>query len=160
MNRKLPPEAFDYYLSLGLARSYQAVAEKYGVSKVAVTNLATKEQWQERIARIEAKAREQGEKKAIETREEMNERFLRVWQVVERRALEGLRNFTFDSAIDAARALDLATKNARLIRGEPTERTESVEQIIRREYERWLKPVDDDGEQRGDGGASGGDQAA
>ena len=36
MHRKLPPDAFEFYFALGLARSYEAVAEKFGVSKRTV----------------------------------------------------------------------------------------------------------------------------
>ena len=48
--RKIPPDAFDFYFSLGPPRSYQAVANKYGVTKRAVTNLAGREDWQRRLA--------------------------------------------------------------------------------------------------------------
>ena len=37
--KKIPPDAFDFYFSLGPPRSYQAVADKYGVTKRAVTAL-------------------------------------------------------------------------------------------------------------------------
>ena len=40
MNRKIPPDAFAYYFSLGPNRSYLAVAKHFGVSKQAVTKLA------------------------------------------------------------------------------------------------------------------------
>ncbi|MCC7173377.1 MAG: hypothetical protein IT459_23230 [Planctomycetes bacterium] len=148
MNRRIPPEAFDYYLNLGVQRSYQAVAEKFGVSKVAIVACAKREDWQTRIERIESSARATHEKRAIESREEMHERYLKYWEAVERRALEALRNFPFDSAMDAARALDLAMKNTRLIRGEPTERT-SIEELIKRETATLLEAVeepDDDAE--------------
>ena len=36
--------------SLGPGRSYQAVADRYGVSKRAVTALAKRENWQARLA--------------------------------------------------------------------------------------------------------------
>ncbi len=39
------------------------------------------------------------------------------------------------------RALDLAIRQERLIRGEPSDRTAiSVEDVVRREYERWMVP--------------------
>lgn len=58
MAGKLPSDAFDFYVSLGADRSYKAVAEKYGVSKRAVTTLAAKEGWQQRARELEAQARE------------------------------------------------------------------------------------------------------
>ena len=51
--RKIPPDAVTYYLSLGPGRSYQKVAEYYGVTKRAVTKIAVKEHWQEKVAEIE-----------------------------------------------------------------------------------------------------------
>jgi hypothetical protein len=143
MSHRLPGEAFQHYLSLGAQRSYQAVADHFGVSKQAVTARATRERWQQRLAEIEAKARESGERRAIETLEELNERSLKMWMAVEKRALEALRTFQMSSAMDAVRSLDIAGKNIRLIRGEPTERTENLETIVRREYERWMRPVED-----------------
>lgn len=142
MERKLPPESFDFYRSLGLKRSYQTVADKYDVSKVSVVNLAKREKWQERLAQLESQAREAGDKKALQSREEMIDHYLKTWQAVERRSLEALRAYPMSSAIDAVRALNMATRNVLLLRGEPTERTESsVEAIIKQQYERWLKPV-------------------
>jgi hypothetical protein len=41
--------------------------------------------------------------------------------------------------MDAVRALDLAIKQERLVIGEPTDRSAvSVEDVIRREYDRWI----------------------
>ncbi len=37
MSGKIPPDALEYYLVLGPDRSYQKVADHYGVSKRAVT---------------------------------------------------------------------------------------------------------------------------
>ncbi len=51
--RKIPDNAFDFYFGLGPSRSYQAVADEYGVTKRAVTKLATKERWQKRLEELE-----------------------------------------------------------------------------------------------------------
>ena len=58
MNGKIPPDALQYYLGLGLDRSYQKVADHYGVSKRAVTKLAARERWQDKVIELERKARE------------------------------------------------------------------------------------------------------
>ncbi|MBN1443720.1 MAG: hypothetical protein JXA90_13505 [Planctomycetes bacterium] len=143
MPSKLPFEAFDYYYSLGPGRSYTAVAEYYGVSKRAVTSRALKERWQERILDVERQARENVNKKCAETLEEMTERHLRVLKAIQARALEALRAMPLESAMDAVRALGLAIKEERSAREEPADRDgANVEAIIRREYERWLVPVD------------------
>ena len=142
---KLPPDAFAFYLALGPARSYQAVAEQYGVAKQTVGKRALREQWQERVDRIESQARERAEAQALETLEEMNLRHLKTLKVVQAKALEALRQYPLQSAMDACRALDRAIRAERLIRGEPTDRDEhGIAEIVRRESERWLIRVDED----------------
>lgn len=139
MAGKLPTDAFDVYMSLGPARSYQAVADHFGVSKRAVTNRATKEHWQQRAGELEAKARQGAEQRLVETLEDMNTRHLRSLRVVQARAIEALRNHPLESAMDAVRALDISIRQERVIRGEPGERTSvQLEEIVRREYSRWM----------------------
>jgi hypothetical protein len=113
------------------------------VTKVAVVNCAKRERWQERLEQIEAKVRASSDAKVQQSREELSDHYIAVWKAAERRALEGLRNYPITNALDAARVLHMATRNVLLLRGEPTERVESVETIVRREYDRWL--VRDDG---------------
>ena len=142
MTRRLGPGAFDYYLGLGSARSHQAVAQKHGVSKRAVTRLAVKERWRERL---EEKARLGAEQKTIETLEAMNERHLKALRVIQMQALRALKEMSLSSAMDAVRALDLAIRQERLVRGEPTDRTAlGVEEIIRREYAQWMTQDDEE----------------
>jgi hypothetical protein len=42
MRGKLPFDTFDFYFGLGPSRSYQAVADHYGVTKRAVCKLAAR----------------------------------------------------------------------------------------------------------------------
>ena len=42
-------EAFDYYYTLGVQRSYKLVSEKYGYSQTTIANWARSFNWQERI---------------------------------------------------------------------------------------------------------------
>jgi hypothetical protein len=66
---------------------------------------------------------------------------------LEAKAIEGLKNLSIDTPADIVRALDLALRQTRLILGEPSERTAiSVEDVIKREYERWMVPDDEDGD--------------
>lgn len=139
MARKIPPDAFEFYFGLGTTRSYQAVADHYGVSKRAITKVATRDGWQQRVDEREEKAREAIDKKAVETLEAMSSRHLKSLRVIQGKALESLKGSSLKSAMDAVRALDLAIKGERLIRGEPSERTAlSVEQQIREEYANWM----------------------
>jgi len=124
---KIPLDAFTFYAHV---RSYEQVAEKFGVSKRAVVKCAKRERWQERLTEIERQAKERVEKKLVETIEAMHERHLRSMRVVQARALETLRSTSLDSAMDAVRALDLAIKSERVIRGEPGERTEMTGVLV------------------------------
>ncbi len=144
MSGRIPPEAFQFYLGLGPDRSYQRVADQFGVSKRAVTKLATRERWQERVEELERKAREGAEQKALESLEAMNLRHLKSLKVVQGKALEALRSMPLATAMEAVRALDMSIRQERLIRGEPSDRTAiSVEEVIKREYERWMIPEED-----------------
>ena len=147
---KLPHDAFDFYVGLGAERSYQTVADHFSVSKRAVTKRATQERWQARVADLEATARRAAEKKALETLEEMSVRHLKSLRVVQGRALETLRSTAIESAMDAVRALDIGIRQERLVRGEPSDRTAiGVEEVIRREYDRWMITATE--QQNGDG---------
>jgi hypothetical protein len=138
---KIPPDAFHFYLGLGPERSYQSVANRYAVSKRAVTKLATRDRWQDRVVELEAKARAGAEQKALESLEAMNLRHLRSLKVVQGKALEALRSMPLSTAMEAVRSLDMAIRQERLIRGEPSDRTAiSVEDVIKREYQRWMLP--------------------
>ena len=156
MNRKIPAEdAFRFYTSLGAGRSYAAVAEKYDASKQAITNLANRDGWQERLEKIESEVRERGDAKLVESLDQMNERHLRVLRAIQGKALETLKATPLSNAMDAVRALEMSLKQERLIRGEPSERTElSVEEVTKREMDRWLVLKERKGEAGSDGGES------
>ncbi len=144
MKRKIPEDAFAYYLALGPARSYAAVAEHYKVSKRAVTKCADREGWAARLLAAERKSRVRAEERAMETLEEMKTRHLQTMQLVQRKALEALRSMPIDDAFQAVRALAIAVDRERLISGEVTERTAvSIEEIVKREYEKVMV-VDED----------------
>ena len=100
MKRKLPAEAFDFYLGLGVGRSYSQVAEHYGVSKGAVTALAKRDGWQGRLAKVEAEARSKSTAKAVESLEQVNDRHLRIARSLQAKALEALRSMSLEDARD------------------------------------------------------------
>ncbi len=139
---RIPTDAFDCYFALGAGRSYQAVADKFGVTKRAITKCAAREGWQQRLGDLERKARERSDDKIVESLDAMNHRHLRMWQIVQGRALETLKSFPLKDAMSAVRALDTSVKGERIARGEPGERGEvSIESIVRREYEQWMRPA-------------------
>lgn len=139
MSARIGPDAFEFYVSLGPERSYQAVADRFGVSKRAVTKHAAREQWAERLEKIERQARDASDKKLAETLEDMRTRHLKTIRAMHARALGALKQYPLSSGMEAMRAAEMIIKLERLVVGEPTERTAtSVEELVRRESERWL----------------------
>ena len=132
--KRLPPDAYSYYVELGPTRSYEAVAKHFGVSKVTVVNHAAKERWQERLREAEEKAREEANQKAVDTLKAVKDRQLQEARILERRALEALKTLPPEKAAKAATMLQIAWRHELLLLGEPTERSElSVEEITKRE---------------------------
>jgi hypothetical protein len=145
MAGKLPLDAYEYYYGLGSDRSYQAVADYYQVSKRAVAKRALKENWQQKIAERETRIRDNIEKKSEESLEEMMDRHLRQVKAIQGRALEALKKMPLNTAMEAVRALGQAMAEERKIRGEPADReTQTVEAMIKREYENWLETDEED----------------
>ncbi len=138
-HRKLPDDAFYFYMGLGTNATYEAVAVKYKVSKRTVTALAVKERWQERLLEIQKKASNNTKEKVIESLEAINDRHLKALRVIQQKALEALRAMPLNTALAAVKALDLSIRQERIILGEPADRTAvSIEDVIKREYERWM----------------------
>ena len=52
MSAKLPADCLEYDVGLGGERSYQAVADHFGVANNAGVHKATEENWQERCDRL------------------------------------------------------------------------------------------------------------
>ena len=124
MTKRLPHDAFSFYVSLGPERSYAQVATKYGVTKRAVTSKAGKERWQQRAAEMEERARKAAEEKQQETLEEMHVRHLKLLRVMQTKALETLRNKPLSKAMDAVRALEVCIREERITRGGTDEQIE------------------------------------
>ena len=120
MNRKLPVDSFEFYFSLGVKRSYQAVAEKYGVAKKTVAAAATREKWQERIVERERKSLAQMEQKAVETLAAMRDRHLRMLEAMQRKALETLKAMPMQTAYQAVRTLIATIEQEHELRNLPT----------------------------------------
>ena len=149
--RKIPNDAFDFYFSLGPGRSYQAVADNYGVTKRAVTNLATKDGWQDQIADLERKAREKAKDQQVDALQVAHAQNLKALRMVLGKGRKSLNRMAIESPADAIRAIGLAVREIRVELGEPSDRTAiSVEDTIRREYERWMVVEGDGADEEGD----------
>ena len=150
MTRKIPDDAFELYVGLGTERSYQSVADHYEVTKRAITKHAVKEGWSERLAKIEAEARERSDKRLVDTIDDIRSRHLKTLKAMHARAVTGLQQFPLNSGMEAMRAAEMVIKLERLIAGEPSERTAvSIEDVTRREIQNFLEVEDlGDGEER------------
>ncbi len=144
MTRKIPEDAFERYVAMGAERSFKALADHLGVTKRALTKCAAREQWTERLTRIEAEARKRSDEKITETLEQMRDRHLVTLRAMHSRALMALKQYPLTSGMDAMRAAEMAIKLERLVVGEPGDRSViSVEEICKREYANWLTPLED-----------------
>jgi hypothetical protein len=139
---KLSEGAFEFYVGLGPTRSYQAVAEKYGVTKRAVVKHAAQGKWSERLQKIQDEARAESDKRLATDLAEMRERHQRMLRAVASRAIAAIREHPLASGMEGVRAAELVIKLERLLAGESSERsTVTVEEVTRRELDRWLVPV-------------------
>lgn len=142
MSQRIPEGAFEFYVGLGAARSYQTVAERYGVTKRAILKHASKEQWTERLGKIQEEARAEVDKRLATDMAEMQERHKRMLRAVASRAVAAIKEHPLSTGMEGVRAAELVIKLERLLAGEPSERaTVSVEETTRREMERWLVPA-------------------
>jgi hypothetical protein len=51
--KKIPEDAFTIYVAMQEERSYQALADRFGVTERAIQKVADQERWSERLAQIE-----------------------------------------------------------------------------------------------------------
>jgi len=151
MSAKIPDDAFDFYVALGPARSYQAVADRYGVTKRAVVKHAAKERWTERLGEVQEAARLQSDKDLANEVVEMRDRHKRMLKAMAVRALSGLKDLPLRNGMEAIRAAELVIRMERIIFGEGDETgDESIEEITKREIQTLLRPVDDSEDDTGE----------
>jgi len=144
--KKIPAEAFDYYVSLGPERSYELVARRFGASKRGVAKRAASEHWQERLEAIDREVQERTDARLVSEIDEMKTRHLKTVRAMLGRAVKGLREYPITSGMDAIRAAELSIKLERLVMGEASERTEmNVLETIKGEMSRWLVPKEEEG---------------
>jgi len=144
MTMKIPPEAFDYYVSLGHTRTYQQVADKYDVSRRAVQKVADRDDWGARLDAIEREAQDRAEKALTETVAEVRVRHLKMLKGMAGRAVKAMADHPLDSGMEGIKAAEIVIKLERIIIGEPSERTEhTVAEVTRQEMDRFLSRMDE-----------------
>ena len=144
--RKIPPTAFAIYVAMGPDRSLRELAEVLGVTKKGVAEHSKRERWQEKIGEIDDKLAESAVEVAIRTThrtvERMVERHMGAMDRVVHLAYERLtkEGVEFETPMDAVRALDIAVRSQRVMKGEPTDITGDVRRIVQEEAAQLLKP--------------------
>jgi len=121
--RKLGDDAFSYFVSLGPGRRYQDVATRFEVAKRTVVATAKRENWTERLAKIERDAQASADLKLQETVEAMKLRHSKMLRAMAARAAKGLQEFPLTSGMEAIKAAEMVIKLERVLAGEPSERT-------------------------------------
>jgi hypothetical protein len=132
MGKKLPNDAYAYYLSLGSTRTYRAVAEHFGVSVRAVSKRASTEEWQKRIKAADQEACEAVLEKTKAEAIERSLRWLRKLDAEHRRSMEAIIDMEIQSVDDALRVLEWSLKEEwRLVRLLTRQRQECQRQASR-----------------------------
>jgi hypothetical protein len=143
MARKVPLDSFAIYVSMQGERSYQAIADRFGVSKRAVQKIADREKWGERLRQIEEDIKQRLDKRLGETLEEIRARHLKLARAIGARAAKGLQEYPVANFTEALKAAESSIKLERMLTGEATERTAvTVEQVTRQEIDRLVVPVE------------------
>jgi hypothetical protein len=123
MSRKLDNTAFDFYVGLGLGRSYKQVGEHFGANKRTVVRTAIRENWQERLEAIEQKSREAIDERLATELQEMQVRHLKLLRAMGSRAAKAVAELPLNTGMEGIRAAETVIKLERLLAGEPGEAT-------------------------------------
>lgn len=152
MSQRIPIGAFEHYVSLGNGRSYDQVANHFGVTKRAVTKAAARERWSERLEKIERDAQTRVDEKLTESLEQMHLRHTKMLRAMASRAVKALQEYPLTSGMEGLRAAEAVIKLERLVAGEVTERgVSSVEVLIRSEYDQIMRPVEGPADEQDEG---------
>lgn len=140
MRKRIPENAFEYYVALGPERSYQLCANHFGVLKRSICKLAKRQGWSARLAAIEADVQARVDAKLADEMEEMRLRHRKLLKAVSIRAAKALAEIPLATGMEGVRAAEIAVKLERLLAGQASERTElSVAEVTRREMRNLLK---------------------
>jgi hypothetical protein len=123
VTRKLPDDAFAFYVALGLSRSYDTVAKHYHVHKRTVVRTVEREEWAKRLQAIERKAQEVTDSKLADDLHEMNLRHRKMMLAMAARAANALQSFPLRTGMEAIKAAECVIKLERLMVGQPTEQS-------------------------------------
>lgn len=142
MKRKISDDAFALYWAMGHERSYRALADQLGVSKRAIVDKASAEDWAGRLQAIEADVKERVDATLKDELEQSQMRYRKILRAVEARAAQVIAEQPLRSCLEGIKAIEAAVKLERLLAGEPAERNEhTIAEVTRQEIDRFLSPV-------------------
>jgi hypothetical protein len=130
LTHRIPDEAFEHYVGLGPQRSYAAVAHRFGVSKRGVTKRARREQWQRRLADLEARARAKADDRAVDDLSTVYTRQLRMLRSLQAKTLSAVQALPVTSSAEAARAMLAAMAAERAILEVPGATGSTIIQVV------------------------------
>jgi GMP synthase-like glutamine amidotransferase len=119
---RLPSGAFDYYVSLGIERSHQGVADQFGVVVEMVSQCALRDNWKVQLADRLQLERKMFKAEAAKELEAVHERHLKTLRAIQAQALKALRENPISGPMDAVRALELAMRQEREIEDKKSKR--------------------------------------
>lgn len=110
-------DAFLFYVALGAARSYKAVADEYGISARAVSFLAKRFHWKERLDEMESRTMERLTTIEADTIADARARHLASLRLLQNKAVRGIVRHDARSLGEARRALVAGIKMERTVLG-------------------------------------------
>lgn len=126
MSQAFPGGAFEYYVSLGMLRGFDLVAKHFDVDVHAVTDVATRERWSERLLSIEREAQERVDAKLVDSVEQMRLRHKKMLQAIAGRAVKALQEHPLKSGFDGVRAAAIVIRLERLLADESGQRDVAI----------------------------------
>lgn len=145
MTRKVPDDAFAFWVALGMHRTYGQVGRHYGVTPRTIVKVASREHWQARLAEIELAAREVMDAALAQEKGESMAQHRRLIRAIAARAGKALADIPLATGMEGVRAAEIAIKLDRLVSGDSTAQTAVVvENVTRQEMDRFLKPSSED----------------
>lgn len=142
---KVPDDAFDVYVNMGQGRSYQALAQKYGVDKRTIVRIARREDWKRRLMKIQNDVRRETDRKLVRDLHAVRERHVQQSRFVQGLLLKAMKEAPPREAARMVGPLSLAWRHEMFILGNPEERqATTIEEVTRQEIQTLLVVVGSD----------------
>lgn len=115
MSPQFGEDAFAVYVAMGSARSFRAIAERYGLALSEVESFALEQRWEERLADLELDGADPARLALLSGHRDMLERHRKLVRAMLTRAAKGLVDNPITSGIQSVRAAELAIQLDRML---------------------------------------------